>query len=173
VTAVQQLPVTIFDPVTPSFTGTISTIEWSGVYVQCAEGVSDPQPTATGFVIEFHSDDGEGVPDLGSRLASMTVPIGETGQTEVPADGLVPCTGETDPVIWLGYDYLFELDQEITLEADVTVWISIQAVTPTFVPYWGWTVATSGPSSWRLFNGEFVNVGTLRKRVLSIKLDPI
>jgi len=170
-TATNQLPVAVFDPVTPSFTGTISTIEWSGIYTFCDVEDAEPLPHATAFDIKIYPDNGDGEPVPGARLALTTVAIEDTGQTATGAIDQLPCQGFTNDSVWVGYDYLVELEEEITLEADVTVWISIQAVTPSFDTFWGWVSSTSGPPSWQLAKGHMNIVGTQKKRVLSIALD--
>jgi hypothetical protein len=130
-----------FDDFTLTSTSTISSVAWQGLYVaNSAMAQPAPPPTATHFYVGFLADN-QGFP--GDLIVGRHYPVAEVGQTllaEVPF-GLAGGTQTTAAI----YEYRLNVSPFIASEA-TRYWILVQAATPDFDVFWGWSSGGGGDS---------------------------
>ena len=135
--------------------GTIAAIEWDGIYCEKRVGAPSPDPSVSDFVIEIYPDDGSAMPDAANPLLSEIHPTSDLSETKTASRDDLNC-GDVGPTTWDFYHYRVELETPFVADPGVRYWLSIQAVTPDFTPFWGWSGAIGGDGrSMMLFQGEW------------------
>jgi hypothetical protein len=147
-------PSQVFDDVTFDEDGTFTKVGWQGAYCVQATGSAAPDPTATGFTVSLYPDNA-GKPDLAHPVVTHAFALADAHQTFVDTwDGL---SGGTAPnTTWSLYQYSATLPTPVTVTGGTRYWLSVQATTPSYAVYFGWTDGTPvNSSSLQLFDGTY------------------
>ena len=120
----------------------VGTIKWKGIYSFCRDEEGAPEPHATGFILEVYSD-ADGVPAPGKPLWSNAFDMADVNET-FTSTRVQTCANDQPENTWAFYDYEATLQTPLGLSADSTYWLMIQAVTPNFRTYWGWSSSVEG-----------------------------
>lgn len=125
----------VFDDFTFTDGANIRTVSWQGIYCYETANAPAPVPSATGFIVAFYPDQG-GQPNRNAVLFSTTVPIAQANETLDRTQSDLKCGNQ--PSTWSFYSYSVTLPSTFGAAPKTKYWLSIQAMTATFAPFWGW-----------------------------------
>ena len=146
-----QAPVKGFDDFLFPLGATFSQVSWQAIYCNAVNNAAAPSPTASAFNITIHADQG-GQPVTGAALATASLSLAQANQTFNGNFTNATC-GSAINTTWSLYSYSASLGAPFTAAAGVRYWLSIQAVTPSFAPFYGWRRGTvDNRASYVFFN---------------------
>jgi hypothetical protein len=139
----------VFDNFTLAQGAQITGIRWQGLYVDGRDPAANPAPpSASQFGIFFHADNGSGSP--GAQLQGSYNGLPDVGETFLAnRDNFVPqgIFGSDTPITVPIYDYEAKLATPFAAAANTKYWVTVFALTPSGLDFWGWNSGSGGDGS--------------------------
>jgi hypothetical protein len=165
-------PSQVYDDFMFTGAGTIRTVAWQGGYCTPTTNAAAPTPSATAFRVGIYADV-SGRPNLAEPLSIATYPLAQVAETlDRTIVGLTCTDGATRSgtnVTYGTYRYQLTLATPFSAAANTRYWFSVQAVSPTYYPLWGWRDGVNdNQTSLNYSNNTFQRTATF-DRAFSLK----